>query len=97
MSLEDFWRMEDYSDDLERLAAAGLCGGRRSSAVRSNFVFFLLRTCFLTLTDTSAEISIYRTAPTSLAFSKFAMTFVLNVEPFCDLSPYIHSADIQHA
>ena len=40
MSLEDFWRMEDYSDDLERLAAAGLCGGRRSSAVRSNFVIF---------------------------------------------------------
>jgi len=33
VSLEDFWRMEDYSDDLERLAAAGLCGGRRSSAV----------------------------------------------------------------
>jgi len=25
--------MEDYEDDLERLAAAGLCGGRRSSAV----------------------------------------------------------------
>ena len=40
LSLEDFWRMEDYSDDLERLAAAGLCGGRRSSAVRSNFVIF---------------------------------------------------------
>ena len=26
--------MEDYEDDLERLAAAGLCGGRRSSGVR---------------------------------------------------------------
>ena len=25
--------MEDYEDDLERLAAAGLCGGRRSSTV----------------------------------------------------------------
>jgi len=25
--------MEDYEDDLERLAAAGLCGGRRSSGV----------------------------------------------------------------
>ena len=27
--------MEDYEDDLERLAAAGLCGGRRSSTVRN--------------------------------------------------------------
>ena len=32
--------MEDYEDDLERLAAAGLCGGRRSSAVGDIISFF---------------------------------------------------------
>ena len=31
--------MEDYEDDLERLAAAGLCGGRRSSAVGRHHQF----------------------------------------------------------